>query len=328
MLVSRARYPREFVDQPCLFVVYWRRLICLTRYLIIASLLGACSTVDYYYQSAKGQLEVISKSETIESLLEDENISAQLKEKLKRVIEIREYASSDLFLPENDSYTEYANLNRPYVLWNVFAAPELSIEAKSWCFPVAGCVNYRGYFDKQKAETFAKELAEQDYDVFLGGVPAYSTLGWFSDPLLSTVIHYKDPDLAALVFHELAHQLLYVKDDTVFNESFATTVELEGVRRWLQKNNNSDAINDVELVARQRDRAVALMLGYRDELGRIYGSENSKEWKRSQKVKTLDRLKINYHNLRQGSKLRFSFDRWFEKGINNAHLVSVSAYHD
>lgn len=326
--VNRVSILAFFFTRLCACITPRRRVIYSMWYLVTAIVVGACSTVEFYYQSVKGQLEIISKRDSIESLLEDSDVPDKLKQKLEQVNEIRQYASSELFLPDNESYTKYADLGRPYVLWNVFAAPELSVEAKSWCFPIAGCVNYRGYFDKQDAEEFAAELNERGNDVYIGGVPAYSTLGWFSDPILSTVIHYKDADLAALVFHELAHQLLYVKDDTVFNESFATAVELEGVRRWLGKHRKLDTIKDVELIARQRDRIIALLLDYRDRLDKIYLSSNSEQWKLTQKSKMLNSLKADYRRLRKGSNIRFGFDQWFEQNVNNAHLVSVSAYHE
>jgi predicted aminopeptidase len=203
--------------------------------LVLPILLAGCANLPYYFQSVRGQLDIWSRQKHIEELIANPHTAEPLRKKLRTVITIREFASTELGLPRNSSYRRYANLERPYAVWNVFAAPEFSIQPRQWCFVFAGCVNYRGYFHKGDAEAFAAEIQTEGYDVFVGGVPAYSTLGYFPDPVLNTFVNYPDPHLARLIFHELAHQVVYVRDDSVFNESFAVAVEQEGMRRWLAR---------------------------------------------------------------------------------------------
>lgn len=197
--------------------------------LLSAVLLGGCETLAYYGQAAGGQLALMARTRPAEEVEAD----PALRERLRLALEIRDFASRELGLPDNGAFRGYADLGRPYALWNVVAAPEFSLAPVQSCFPVAGCVSYRGYYGKRAAERHAAALRAQGHDVVVYGVPAYSTLGWFDDRLLSTFIHYADADLARLMFHELAHQVAYVKDDSTFNESFAVVVEREGLRRWL-----------------------------------------------------------------------------------------------
>jgi predicted aminopeptidase len=192
-----------------------------------------CTSLEYYAQAVSGHLEVMWAAVPIEERLREADTPVALREKLQRVLVIREFASRELGLPDNDSYRRYADLGRPYVLWNVFAAPEFSVAPIQSCFPFAGCVSYRGFYSEEAAQRHAAGLARQGDDVYVGGVSAYSTLGWFSDPVLSTFVQFSEPEIARILFHELAHQEAYVKGDTVFNESFAATVEEEGLRRWL-----------------------------------------------------------------------------------------------
>src|SRR5215510_11553431 len=208
-----------------------KRLGALTTLLLVSG----CSSVKYYAQAVSGHLEVMWLAVPIEERLREADTPPPLKDKLARVLVIRDFASRELGLPDNDSYRRYADLGRPYVLWNVFAAPEFSVAPIQSCFPFAGCVSYRGFYSEEAATKHADALAKQGDDVYVGGVTAYSTLGWFSDPVLSTFVNYPEPEVARIVFHELAHQEVYVKGDTVFNESFAVAVEEEGLRRWLER---------------------------------------------------------------------------------------------
>ena len=198
-----------------------------------ALVLAGCETLAYYGQAAGGQLALMGRAQSIGQVLADPAAAPALKERIALAAQIRDFASRELRLPDNGAYRSYADLGRPYALWNVVAAPEFSLEPVLSCFPVAGCVSYRGYYDRAAAEHYAQGLRAAGHDVVVYGVPAYSTLGWFDDPLLSTFIGYPEADLARLMFHELAHQLLYVKDDSTFNESFAAAVEREGLKRWL-----------------------------------------------------------------------------------------------
>src|SRR4051812_34295795 len=187
--------------------------------LLAALLLAGCANFTYYLQSVRGQLDIWSRQNDIEAVVADPGTSPALREKLRTVLAVREFASAELALPRNASYRSYANLERPYAVWNVFATPEFSLHARKWCFMFAGCVNYRGYFGKEDADSFAGNVRSEGYDVFVGGVPAYSLLGYFPDPVLNTFINYPTAHLARLVFPELAHQVVYVRDDSVFNES-------------------------------------------------------------------------------------------------------------
>jgi predicted aminopeptidase len=202
--------------------------------LLSAGALAGCETLAYYGQAAGGQLAISAAARPVAKLLADPDVPPALKERLRTARELRDYATRELGLPDGGAYRSYAELDRPYALWNVVAAPEFAFEPVQSCFPIAGCVAYRGYFDRQDAERYAATQRAAGYDVVVYGVPAYSTLGWFDDPLLSSFLDYPDAELARLVFHELAHQVVYVKDDSAFNESFAAVVEREGLRRWLR----------------------------------------------------------------------------------------------
>src|SRR6476469_5797215 len=206
--------------------------------LAAAAMRVSCTSLNYYAQAAQGQLSLLSDARPIEEWLSDEHTDAKLKLRLATARQIRTFAVQELSLPDNASYRNYAALKRPYVLWNVVAAPELSLVPREWCFPVAGCVNYRGYYSHERAIAYAHQLRAQGDDVQVGGVTAYSTLGWFNDPLISTFINFPDAELARLIFHELAHQVVYVAGDSQFNESFASAVEEAGVESWLEHYGN------------------------------------------------------------------------------------------
>ncbi len=287
-----------------------------------------CSPLDYYAQAAHGQFSLLSEARPIDDWLADPAIPARLRTKLTKVKQIRHYAASELGLPDNRSYTAYADLKRPFVLWNVVATEELSLEPRRWCFPVAGCVTYRGYYSKADAQDYATGLRHDGLDVQVAGVPAYSTLGWFNDPVLSTFIQYPDGELARLVFHELAHQVVYVKDDTQFNESFATAVEEAGVERWLlaQADPRLRQIY-VEYEARKED-FLSLLIKHRKALEQNYLRDVSATVKRQRKVEIFRDLQDEYQILKTSWGGYPGYDRWFAEPLTNAHLASVAAYHD
>ncbi|MEW5708237.1 MAG: aminopeptidase [Pseudomonadota bacterium] len=295
-------------------------------WVLLAIFLAGCSNVGYYAQSVSGHLEVMRRAQPIPQVLADPATPDPVKHRLERVLTIREFASRALGLPDNGSYRRYAALDRPYVVWNVFATPELSTQLIEWCFPVAGCVGYRGYYAREEAEAFAAGLEARGYDVLVRGVPAYSTLGWFDDPVLSTLLRYPETEIARLIFHELAHQVAYVRDDSVFNESFATAVEREGVRRWLEAQ-GTEALRAAEAAARgRREDFVRLVLEYRDRLEEVYGADLSREEKRARKGELLGALAKDYRQLKERWGGFSGYDRWFEGKLNNAHLASVAAY--
>jgi predicted aminopeptidase len=288
---------------------------------------SGCTTVEYYSQAVRGQFEVMQRSRPIDEVLADPAAPAALKTRLARAQEIRDFAVRELGLPDNGSYRGYADLGRPFVVWNVFAAPELSLEPVKSCFPVAGCVTYRGYYAQADAAAQAAALAAQGLDTHVGGVPAYSTLGWFDDPVLNTFVRYPDAELARLVFHELAHQVLYVKDDTTFNESFATAVELAGVERWLAAHAGPAERAAHEAQQQRRREFLALLLGYRERLERAYAREASAAAKREAKAALLAALREDYESMKQKSWGGYAgYDGFFAGGVNNAHFASVAAY--
>ena len=238
----------------------------------------------------------------------------------------RDFAVSDLHLPDNRSYRTYADIKRPYVVWNVVAAPEFSIEPKHWCFPIAGCVAYRGYFKEKRARAFARKLSRKGFDVTVGGVPAYSTLGKFADPVLSTMMRYGDTELAGIIFHELAHQLLYVKNDSEFNEAFATTVEDVGVERWLERRGHADRIQEFRDDSAKEYAFIELFARARTDLGALYRSGIPVPEMRAKKAELLVDLTRNAHTLQQEQGDEF-YETWLEEGLNNAHLASIATYY-
>ncbi|HVS27847.1 MAG TPA: aminopeptidase [Burkholderiales bacterium] len=289
-------------------------------------LLGGCANFGFYWQSVNGQMEIWKKEQSIQTLLADQSVTPELKRKLQSVLDIREFASRELKLPDNGSYRLYADLQRPYVLWNVFATPEFSIRPKEWCFVIAGCVSYRGYFSESEAERFAENQRSQGYDVFVAGVPAYSTLGWFDDPVLSTFIHHPETEVARLIFHELAHQVVYVKDDSMFNESFAVAVEQEGVSRWLAENGTSEQRAAFVAAQQRKKDFVRLVLKYRSRLDELYRSAVSDPQKRESKRQIFSELRQEYAQLKAAWGGFSGYDPWFVQDMNNAHLASVAAY--
>jgi predicted aminopeptidase len=289
--------------------------------------LGGCATVGYYSQAIGGHFDLLARTRPIDEWLADPTLAPELHQRLAYAVEARAFASRELALPDNDSYRRYADLGRPYALWNVFAAPALSVKPREWCFPVVGCVSYRGFFRREDAQAYAAELRAEGYDVYVGGTAAYSTLGWFDDPLTNTILARPPPEIAGLVFHELAHQRLYARDDTTLNESFATVVELEGVRRWLeQRGETGQYASYLERRAR-REAFTRLLLRYREQLERLYASRIANDEKRTAKQALFTELKREYAGLRQGWPTGLNFDEWMAQDLNNAHLVPAGLYH-
>jgi predicted aminopeptidase len=232
---SRAKFPR------------WVWAVC-----VLAALISGCHTASYYQQAASGQLEILSKREPIAELLADSQTRPALRDKLQLVLDLREFAEHELRLKTDGHYLLYADLGRRFVVWNVYAAPEFSLEPKKWWYPVVGSLKYRGFFSEEDAKRYGADMAKQGYDVYVGGVDAYSTLGWFKDPVLNTFIHHSPPELAELLFHELAHQRVFAKGDTDFNEAFATAVGEEGVRRWIAAHGDAEMRAQYEVALRRK----------------------------------------------------------------------------
>jgi len=285
------------------------------------ALLGGC----YLLESARGQLELNRARVPIAQLVAAPSTPAPLRARLELVGRLRDFASHELGLPDNQSYRSYADIGRPFVVWNVFAAPEFSVAPKTWCFPVAGCVAYRGYFREARARDFALGLELKGFDVAVDGVPAYSTLGHFADPVLSTMIGWDETELAGLLFHELAHQRLYVAGDTAFNEAFASVVEEEGVRRWLAAAGRPAELAGFEAREGRFARVVALLAAGRERLRRLYAEPLPAAAMRERKVAELEAIRAEF---RAAGPALAGYARLFGADLNNATLASVGAYQD
>jgi predicted aminopeptidase len=294
---------------------------------VLASLaLSGCANLGYYGQAVTGQIDIWYRSHPIEDWLADPDSSDALKTRLRLAMQIRDFASQDLALPDNASFRSYADVGKPFLVWNLFSAPPLSTTPKSWCFPIAGCVTYRGYFSEAGARSLAQQLADEGYDTYVGGVPAYSTLGWFSDPLPSTVIGYPEVDLARLIFHELAHQVVYVPGDTTFNESFATAVEREGAERWLRARESVPTLQALEQTRVRESHFHALVAETRDQLSAVYAGPTGDAAKQSAKTHILNDLRVRY--AREGMEWdpERRYAKWFSGPLNNAQLAAVASY--
>lgn len=301
-----------------------RRRISLFAVLLSSLLLGGC----YVLHTASGQLGVMSRRQPIERVVSNPKTAPSVRSQLHRVVSIRQFAVDRLGLPDNGSYLSYADVGRPFVVWNVFATPEFSVEPQRWCFPIAGCVAYRGYFKESKALRFADKLRRRGADVFVGGVAAYSTLGHFKDPVLNTMMGWTDVQLASIIFHELSHQLLYVTDDSAFNEAFASVVEDEGVRRWLAAEGRSQELEALRKRQRKHLEFTALLIDAREDLRTLYATPMPEERKREAKAGAFRQLAARYEALRKAWGGSGAFDEWAKAGFNNAHLVSVATYQD
>ena len=313
------------------------RLLLATSTLAVLGLLSGCSTLGYYWQSVSGHMQMLDAARPVANLLADPQTPHALKARLELSQRIRTYASSELKLPDNASYKSYADLRRSAVVWNVVAAPEFSLTLKTWCFPVAGCVGYRGYFSQADARELAEELKREGLDVNVYGVPAYSTLGkldWLGgDPLLNTFINYPEGELARLIFHELAHQVVYAADDTMFNESFATAVERLGVQRWLDGHASPAAKNEYAAFDTRRQQFRALSAATRRELNQLYSSNmpiaQQIHGLTAPKNIVMQKFKANYEVLKKSwgdaSQSAPGYDAWVARA-NNASFGAQAAY--
>jgi len=295
---------------------------------LVALGLGGCGT-PYLMQAASGEWHVMHAREPIAQVIADPKTPAPLRARLTLVSEARAFATRELSLPDNQSYRTYADIGRDYVVWNVVATPEFSVVPRHWCFPVAGCVSYRGYFHESAARRFAGEMARQGFDVAIDPVPAYSTLGKFADPVLSSMLRYGDDELVATIFHELAHQLLYVKDDSAFNEAFATTVEDAGLERWLLQQGSAPRIQEFRDDAAREAAFLKLLANTRAQLAALYASAATPQQMRARKQQILAALGEQIHAFEKREHVSYPlYDQWIADGLNNARLASVATYYD
>ncbi|MEN9576423.1 MAG: hypothetical protein RL514_4278 [Verrucomicrobiota bacterium] len=305
-------------------------------------LLTGCHTAGYYAQAVRGHLQIVHRQQPIAEILQQPPTPEPLKAKLRLVLALREFAAQELKLPVNGHYLRYADLGRSNVVWNVTATPEFSMTPKDWWYPVVGRLAYRGYFVESAARQQAAELAAQGFDVDVGGVRAYSTLGWFRDPVLNTFIHEPETELAELLFHELAHQRLFVSGDTDFNEAFAEAVGEEGTRRWLRAKHEEAGASEYAAYLQRKADFTRLVTGAHDELAALFDAagtttKSSREAAsllggevaglRGRKQAILDQLRRDYETLKATWGGHKDYERWFRRPLNNAHLNDVDTYY-
>jgi len=302
-------------------------LIRFPRLIVIVTVglvLCACSSLRYYAQAAHGQGELIAHRRALSKLVRDPSTDPELAARLRLAQQARRFASQRLGLPDNRSYTGYVELHRPYVVWNVFATPRYAVEAVPQCFPVAGCVAYRGWFNEADARADAARLQARGDDVWVGGVPAYSTLGWFADPILSSMLRWDDDELDSTIFHELAHQLIYVKGDTAFNESFATFVQSEGLREWRQSRGLPPQDDHVQTMNAGFTR---LVLDLRERLKALYASGVDEPAMAAGKQREIEAFRLRYAQWRERDWPHdHRYDSWVAQPINNARLLPFGLY--
>lgn len=296
--------------------------------LLLLPLLSSCASLSYYAQSIAGHMDLMHRVEPIESVLARETTGAELRERLQGARAIRRFASERLGLPDNDSYKGYADLERPYVVWTVVATEAFSVEALPSCFLIVGCLNYRGYFAQADAQAYAARHQAKGRDVYIAGSQAYSTLGWFDDPLLNTMFAHTTARLAEVLIHELAHQYLYIEDDSAFNEAFATAVAQEGVRRWLHASHQEAALGAYEQSLQRRQAFNRLLLATRKRLENLYQSNADEAQKRAGKKAIFEAMQQDYQRLKTSWEGYGGYDRWMAGPINNAHLAMVATYHE
>jgi predicted aminopeptidase len=302
--------------------------------------LCGCQTTHYYAQAIAGEYEILSRRQPIDRLSTDPQESAKLKEKFELVLQLRAFAQSNLKLPINKHYTSYVDLHRQFAIWNVNAAPEFSLEPKKWWYPFVGRLKYRGYFSEKDAESYGAQLTRKGDDVYVEGIEAYSTLGWFADPLMNTFIIHPESDLAETIFHELTHQRLFLSGDTDFNEAFATAVAEEGVRRWFDARDDRAQYQEY-LTDLQRNRQfVALIMKARRQLEVLYGETNQPpkprprkriadpERVRARKAEILEHLRAEYEQLRASWGGYSGYDPWIRRSLNNAQLNTIAVYYE
>jgi predicted aminopeptidase len=311
--------------------------------LFVVVAVSGCHTLGFYGQALKGQYQLVAHQEEVEKLEANPQTPEALRERLRLLQEMRQFAKDSLKLPLDGHYRKYVDVHRPYVVWNVEAAPEFSMQPKTWWYPLVGSLEYRGYFSKNGATNYAAYLRSKGYDVTVGGVEAYSTLGWFKDPVLNTFIYERDGDLAEIVFHELGHQRVFARGDTDFNEAFATTVGQEGARRWLKTKGDKAGLDEYLAHLYRNERFVHLVMDARARLEGLYGDRRTANGKisatdKNQKVPS-EKLRQEKKEILQNLKREYAvvkvqwgedpeYDGWFSQPLNNAHLNAVAAYYD
>jgi predicted aminopeptidase len=320
-----------------------RRSLAVLALAGVLTALSGCRTLNFYGQALKGQYELLAHAQPIQKLLAEPQTPDRLKQRLRLLLDMRVFAEQELHLPVDGRYQRYTDVHRRFLVWNVEAAPEFSLQPKTWWYPLVGSLEYRGYFSERGAGNYGSWLEKRGYDVYLSGAQAYSTLGWFKDPVLNTFIFEPDADLAEVIFHELGHARVFASGDTDFNEAFATTVGQEGARRWLRARGATAEYDLYQAELRRTAQFARLIMDTRAQLATLYGDERN-EWGklkatnrkrgvpieelRREKQRILDRLKLAYSGLKAQWSGDAEYDVWFSRQINNAKLNSVAAYYD
>ncbi len=319
-----------------LIIATKKRFGILLLALLLVTVSG-CSSLGYYFDAVNGHLSVLAEQQAIKDILQESDVTAELKAKLTLATQARDFASAEMKLPDNDSYRYYSDIKRPYVVWNVIATKPFSIKAKQWCFLVVGCVSYRGYFNKDDADNYAKSLKVAGYDVNVAGAKAYSTLGWLDDPLLNTMIQYNEARLVGLIIHELAHQQIYIDNDSSFNEAFASSVELEGVKRWFNRQtatsviqSNFKSYQDYLVLQKRELEFKQLLKSTQQQLQDLFNSDTFKTSNKQKLLKAAvyNELQQNYRALKKSWQGYAGYDAWMKRDLNNAHLALVATYYD
>ena len=321
---------------------YRKSVFCGLVLLLTFTWVG-CENLRYYNQAINGQYQILTSKRSITKVLADKETPAEVKQKLRLIVDLRNYAEKNLNLPVKGQYLQYADVHRRFVVWNVYAADEFSLEPKSWTFPIVGQATYRGYFSEKAARTYGEKLKKQRYDVYVGGVEAYSTVGWFRDPILNTFIHNSEIDLAETLFHELAHQTAFAKGDTDFNEAFATAVAEEGLRRWMLSTTNTQAEAEFRESIQRKDQFIHLVMNARRQLEHLYQQQTlastqvaslsvvpamTTDVKRQRKQEIIDGLRQDYAKLKAAWGGNPEYDGWFSRPINNAKLNTIATYYE
>ncbi|MFO8025790.1 aminopeptidase [Thiohalophilus sp.] len=305
------------------FHLYKSLLLC-----VFLTTLSGCSTVSYYLQAVNGHAAILNQARPVSEVISNPDTGTELRAALLDIQNARQFAVEALQLPDNDSYRYYADIDREYAVWNIIATPPLSIEPHQWCFLFAGCLNYRGYFSEQQANEYAAGLEKEGYDTYVAGARAYSTLGWFEDPLLNTMLLRNEARRVGIVFHELAHQKFYFADDPSFNESFAVFIEQEGVKRWFAARGRNQAYTHYRQTLERRRQFHNLLLTTRQRLKRLYASDLNDMLKQARKRHHFAQLKQDYQILKQQWAGYGGYDNWMQQRLNNAHLALIATYRE
>jgi predicted aminopeptidase len=319
-----------------------RKGLIVVALVAVVAVVSGCRTLKFYGQAIKGQFQIFANQEPVEKMIDDPATSADLKNQLELLQRLRQFAADELKLPVDGHYQKYVDVGRPFVVWNVQAARQFSLEPKTWWYPLVGRLEYRGYFSERGARDLAKALERKGYDVYVGGVEAYSTLGWFKDPVLNTFVFQDEPELAEVVFHELGHQRLFARGDTDFNEAFATVVGQEGARRWLRSQGNTNAYEAYVVSLRRNSQFVRLIMNTRARLAKAYGDERDADGKLKaaksppatfsdlldRKREVSAELRAHYQLMKAEWGGYDGYDGWFARELNNARLNTIANYYD